>query len=101
MWYSANLLFRGSHHDQRSEEDLWLEQIVLIEASDADQARSVAQSLGRAGQHEYATTSGTVEWQFAQIERLCEIEGSPTHATELFWRFLRKSEVESLLTPFE
>jgi hypothetical protein len=101
MWYSANLLFRGSHRDYPSKEDLWLEQILLIEASDADKARTVALSSGRAGRHEYANTSDTVEWQFAQIERLCEIEGSPTHGTELFWRFLRKSEVESLLTPFD
>ncbi|HEV8436361.1 MAG TPA: DUF4288 domain-containing protein [Thermoanaerobaculia bacterium] len=101
MWYSASLLFRGSHHDRPSKEDLWLERIVLIEASDEDQARTIAQSLGKAGQHQYATSSSTVEWQFAQVERLCEIEGLPEHGAELFWRFLRQSEVESLLTPFD
>lgn len=46
--------------------------------------------------------SDTFRWVFVRYERVYQIEDeSLKTGTELFSRFLRDSEVKSLLTPFE
>jgi len=51
-----------------------------------------------------SNTSGnnTVLWRFVKVERVVEIcTDELINGTELFSRFLREKEVESLLTPFD
>jgi len=101
MWYSASLLFRAVHPTDRDSDWLWQDSIVLMNASDEEAARQRAEAIGRDHEHEYQTTSGTVRWEFVRVERLCEIEGELRDGTELFSRFLRESEAESLIKPFD
>lgn len=105
MWYSASLLFRATHDPALSKPPLWEESIVLIDATDEAQARAAAVLYAEAQQHQYlvdAASKETVKWEFERIERLHEIDAATlVHGVELFSRFLRDSEVASLLTPFE
>ena len=51
---------------------------------------------------EYTTSdSFKAAWKFHQVEGVCLIEDKIEDRVELFSRFLRQSEAESILTPFE
>ena len=105
MWYTASVLLEGDHQIEPALPSRWEEVIVLIEAESEEDARLAAESIGRSKEHEYyasAPKRHLVRWTFARVERVCAIE-EPTlkSGTELFSRFLRQNEVESLLTPFE
>ena len=47
------------------------------------------------------SNSSKVIWKFYKIERVFAIGECIEDGVELFSRFLRESEVESILTPFE
>ena len=105
MWYTACVLLEGNHQIEPALPSLWQEVLVLIEAESEEDARSAAESIGKSKEHEYYASEPErhlVRWVFARLERVCAVE-EPTlkSGTELFSRFLRQSEVESLLTPFE
>ena len=102
MWFSASLLFRSIHTVPDGVE-LWEESICLVEADTEAKALAKASAIGHREQVSYvARGEDTVTWEFVQVERVFEIEGGqPSDGVELFSRFLRKSEVESLLKPFE
>jgi hypothetical protein len=102
MWYAASLLFSGSHDFASDRAPLWEDSICLIEAQSEDAARAKADLLGRSKQHSHPIPGGTFTWTFHRTERVFAIEGERlAHGTEVFSRFLRDSEVASLLTPFE
>ncbi len=105
MWFTASLLFNGIHDMPATPPSLWEEVVVLISAESEEAAKSAAEVLGRRREHEYQVVSPfphLLKWQFSQVERVCQIEDSVlVHGAELFTRFLRASEVTSLLTPFE
>src|SRR5262245_23084046 len=101
MFYSASLLSRGVAPHRDKDECLWQDSIVLIEASSEEDALGKAKELGKSGEHEYVSaTNEHIEWVFVRVERVFEIGDSLSPGTELFSRFLRASEVSSLLTPF-
>jgi len=102
-WFSASILYRAVHSQPRSEPALWEERIVLLEAIDAEDAMSKAKRLGADGETSYAVSDvDAVVWSYDRVERVVEIDDDPPrHGTEVFSRFLRESEVTSLLTPFE
>ena len=102
MNFSVNLLFRGANKNAAIE-PLWEERIVLIKANGEEEARKKGETLGKKDEESYETVKGDiVTWQFFQVERVHLIENSEfKNGTELFTRFLRDSEVKSLLTPFE
>lgn len=100
MWYAISLLFVGVGAGEESA-PLWEERIVLIDAATEEEALATAQVLAKDGQHDYETISGPVRWEFRHVERLFAIEGQIKSGVEVFSRFLRDSEVKSLLTPFE
>ncbi len=83
--------------------NLWEEQLILITANDEEIARRKAAEIGNARNQEYVAANGVVvKWVFDRIERVHIIEAMElTEGTEVFSRFLRESEVKSLLTPFE
>jgi|SRR4026208_1661929 uncharacterized protein DUF4288 len=103
MWYAASLLFRGIHSIPTDQDDLWEESIRLIQASDENEAESKATLLGQASEVSYlAQGRDKVSWKFVQIERIFQIDDDPlTSGSEVFSRFLKSSEVASLLTSFK
>ena len=102
MWYSASLLFKGVHQTGEQGEPLWEESVRLIEAASDVEARAKAERIGSARRVSYRVEKGTLSWVFDRVERVFAIEGdSPVDGTEVFSRFLRDSEVKSLLTPFD
>ena len=101
--FSASLLFRSSHDDDRRESSLWEEAIILIEALNEVEAAVKAKEIGLTMQSSYVTLDSTsVTWLFFKVERIFELLDIPLqHGSELFSRHLRNSEVQSILTPFE
>jgi len=102
MWYSASLLFISEHVGHPQSEPLWEERIVLVQAEGPTAAEQKARQIGKRGEHEYLNKAGcVVRWVFKQVERVHLIDSTKLEdGTELFSRFLRDSEVKSLLVPF-
>ena len=100
MYYSANILFKSEGSD--TEEPLWEERILLVAALDELEAEEKARNYAIKNEVEYKVTgNASVVWKFYQIERVYLIDDELEDGAELFSRFLRNSEVESLLTPFD
>lgn len=104
MWFSASLLLKAAHEGEAQPEPLWEETIVLLQARDETDATVQAEQLGKSKEHEYEVAEPSrhlVKWKFVRVERVCSIDEEDLGSgTELFSRFLRSSEVASLLTPF-
>jgi Domain of unknown function (DUF4288) len=103
MWYTVSLLLKSRHLNQPSEQDwLWEESIVLVQAENEDDARRAGERIGKSKELEYVSATGDqVRWTFETIESVCEIlDDTITSGTEVFSRFLRNEEVDSILTPF-
>jgi hypothetical protein len=103
MWYTASLLFKNIHVGQPDDNCLWEESIVLLRADSEEEARHQAELLGKREEHEYVSATGDlVRSSFHGIESVHQIlDETLEPGTEVFARFLRSSEVESLLTPFK
>lgn len=102
MWYSVWLLMKGHSPARQPGEVLWEESIVLVQAESEDDAAVKAQSVGKAAETEYiSATDETIRWTLERIECVSQIGGAISTGAEVFSRFLRSSEVESLLTKFE
>ena len=99
MYYSVNLMYRSERGDSQS--PLWEERIILVSAIDEDEAKDKAEKHARENESEFTAADGVnIKWVFYQIERVFPIDGDIEDGVELFSRFLRQSEAESLLTPF-
>ncbi len=105
MWYTASLLFKGTHGIVPPPIPLWQQVIVLLEADSEADARSIAERIGQSRAHSYRVSTPephVLKWGFERIELLFLInEPQLTTGVEVFARFLRESEVESMLTPFD
>lgn len=107
-WYTANLLFKSNRIPSKGANPFWEERFLLIEADSEEGARTEATQIGKAAEHQYKVSGAEkgeppseLKWSFERIERVCEIEAQTlSNGTELFSRFLRDSEVRSILTPF-
>jgi hypothetical protein len=102
MWYTANLLFKGTYGADTNAEPLWEETIRLIEAESEEDAHGKAIQLSAQDETIFKNVNDqTVTWKFYTVERIFVIdEANLRHGIEIFSRFLRDSEVKSLLTPF-
>jgi hypothetical protein len=102
MWFTASLLFKAEHKGVEIQDPLWEEQIVLFQAEESSIAEARAAAYGKAQEHEYANMEGQlIRWVFKKVERVCSIETTAlADGTELFSRFLKDSEVQSLFVPF-
>lgn len=103
MWFSVSFLYRSEHTPDDDKEPRWLESIRLIDALSEEDAEAQAKQIARSDEHSYEVDSGvTVTWIFMSIERVFQIDStSLASGTEVFSRFLRSSEAESLLRPFD
>jgi hypothetical protein len=102
MWYSANLLFRSIHTPAESKQTVWEESVRLIQARTEVEAKHEAEKIGKSCAHSYEVEGGTVQWIFERVERLFAIADEDLRTgSEVFSRYLRDSEVKSILTPFE
>jgi len=101
MFYSVSLFFKGLHED--GTQKVWEERIILIDAEDESQVEKKAKSLANEYEVEYRTANGDLlKWVFVDIGSIFEIESSQIEGgVELFSRFIKESEAESLLAPFE
>ena len=105
MWYTASLLFKGVHEDRPAITPIWEEVIVLLDAESESAAKGIAERVGKSKEHAYSVShpdEHLLNWVFMQVEQVCSIDDDRLESgVELFSRFLRQSEVESLLTPFD
>ena len=75
---------------------------MLISAQSEAELRDKAEQVGNPSAQTYQMEDGLVVWNFERIERAYSIEKEELPSgTEVFSRFLRDSEVTSLLTPFD
>lgn len=104
MWYTGNLLFKAVHLNHADPDPVWEERIVLLEAVDESRAKDLAEGMGKEAEHQYHVSKAqndVVRWTFVKVQKVYPIEEERLRSgTELFSRFLRQAEVESLLTPF-
>jgi hypothetical protein len=101
MWFGVNLLYKSVHTPTDSKPTLWEESVRLIQAQTEVEARDEAERMGRSGEHTYEVEDGTVIWRFERIESVFSILDEELRSgSEVFSRFLKDSEVSSLLTPF-
>lgn len=101
MWYAASIFTKAESPNRPDSEALWEESIVLIKANSEAHARTVAEKIGRDSEVEYVgATDELISWRFIRVDRIQEIGEELKPNEEVFSRFLRASEAESLLTPF-
>ena len=104
QWFAANILFKSVHSSPQAVADtLWEESIRLVSAETLEDAHRKAELLGRSAEVSFdVNESDRVRWVFVKVERIFEIrDESFAHGLEVFSRFLRQSEVESILKPFD
>jgi hypothetical protein len=104
MWYGVSVWLEGCHEDGANLPSLWEEIVLLIQAETEAEARTLAGASAREREHDYRVSKPsrhTVRWTFREVARICEIEGQLGSGTEVFARFLKPSEVESLRTAFD
>jgi hypothetical protein len=100
-FYSASILSRSIRNNSVSSHDLWEESVILIRADTPEEAMEKATATGRSMGTTYEAIDGSmVTWEFFKVESVFEILDTIGEGAEIFSRFLRNSEVESLLTPF-
>ena len=103
MWFCVAALSVSEHPDGsvQPHERLWEEHFSLIVADTADEARAKAEKLARSEEGTYEAANGSsVSWEFKTVSTVYQLDGAPADGVEVFSRFLRDSEVQSLLTPF-
>ena len=87
---------------KRDSEPLWEERILLVEAESEDDATRKAETFAKSQEHSYSSNQGKrVDVKFDSVDRVYAIEDALEDGAELFSRFLRDSEVDSMKTPFD
>ena len=102
MIFSVALLFHISPVADPKVHYLWEEKIILVFSDSEETARVQGESIARKFELQYENAEGImVVSRFDCIERVCTVSEELTNGCELFSRFLRDSEVRSLLQPFD
>ncbi len=104
MYYSVSIFLKAIGKNGGPESiELWEERVYLILATDETDAKAKGEKLGKLGEHEYRSSEDrTIRWVFDCVNSVCEVgDERPSDGAELFSRFLRSSDVQSLKTPFE
>lgn len=99
MDYSVALVLRGKHESGRAA--LWEFVVLLVEASEEDEARAKAEQLAARYETDFRTVDGdTVSWRLEAVQKVALIDyGADRNGTELYSTFLTDSEARSILEP--
>jgi hypothetical protein len=101
MHFAVDVLFKSTKDGRVDDTCLWEEILYLIEASTQKEAEQKVQEQHAQSSHSYKNQAGQLlTWTFDRVYNSYPIEGLVSGA-ELMSRFLRASEVESMLTKFE
>jgi len=103
MWFCVSTLSLSEHPNgsEPSVEQVWEEHFFLIAANDTAEAKVKAERLAKSQQCTYEAANGSkVSWKFKFISKVFELDGEPADGTEVFSRFLKGSEVQSMQTSF-
>src|SRR6266849_2104231 len=87
MWYSVSILMKSVSSEVAGGALLWEETIILVAAKDESDARVKGEKI---------------RWTYDRVFKVFEINrGIIGDGTEVFSRFLRDSEVNSMSNPFD
>lgn len=102
-WFAVSIFFQGVYTPTSGVSDLWEERIVLVLAENSESATLEGERIGRASEFSYsAAAGGDIYWKYYKIERVHEIDAEILGSgVELFARFMKKSEVDSMFSPIE
>lgn len=102
-WYAVSCIWRAIRDDAPAPDDLCEEIILLVHARDPNEAATQACTLSERERMQYTAADGhQVSWAPLCVLGVHEIEkGELKSGAELFCRFMRLSEVESLQKRFE
>ena len=102
-WFAVEVFFRSIHPDSPGQHWLWEDRIVLFAADSEVRAAVKAEEYGRSSEVEYiAAHGGRCRWQFVRVGECQELESSMlADGVEVFSKFLKTEEVESITKPFE
>jgi hypothetical protein len=91
LWFAVRLLFE-------SNQSICEERIVLVRASDVDEAEQRAKKIAVSGEHEYANVAEeVVGWRFAEILDVIELlDKELIEGSEVYHHFLEPSEVDQI-----
>jgi hypothetical protein len=103
MWHWASLFFQSVHNDHPTASDYWEQQVIILQADSDEDAKVIAERIGKEKEHEYISMTGDrVKWVFRHVESISELfDQSLKPGSEVYSRFLRADEVRSLLQPIE
>jgi len=101
MWFSINTLYE--YVVEGESDNLWEEIIEVILADSEDKAKARIEKIGHSREHSYEGGNGDdVNVKYRGIERIFFIEDQKIESgTEVFTRFLKASEVKSILEKFD
>ena len=96
-WFSVGIFLRSVHEPpQPLDQEIWEECIFLVEADSATHAIEKAELKGKSLETTYETAAGdTTSWRFGHVDKVCAVPFL-ADGVEIFSRFLKRSEVESL-----
>lgn len=101
MWFGVSLLFRSSEPLDDQGARLFEERIVVLDAADEVEAWKKANGCGPSLEEQYVNAEGRqVAWTFERaVEVKAILEDQLGDGVEVFHRFLREDEVNSLMRP--
>lgn len=110
MRYLASIFFKStvqkdddSCADVKPKDGIWEETLFVVFAESEDSAISKANDIGRQESGvTYASENGTVVWEFVKVERVVPLDdGDLVDGREIFSRYLRPAEAQSILGKFD
>lgn len=107
MWYTACLLYKGTHITHVENPPLWEQSILLFQATSKLEAEEKAKNIGKSEEHEYFVEDGPSEdlkgilrWTFEWV-KVVDVGDEVKDGVEVFSTFLRNEAIDSFLKPFK
>jgi Domain of unknown function (DUF4288) len=101
-WYTASLFLEATHELESVPTRLWEQKIVLLRATDDDEAEAAAIRIGKDSEHEYLVAEPQehmLRWRFIAVESVYQVVGELEVGVELFSKLLGPNEAKILLEP--
>ena len=93
-WYSAKLVFESTINGVKEPNFLCEESIRVLLADSEEDARTRAEQIGRAAEHDYMNEAGeSVRWQFVSVLEVQDLsETDLQDGTEVFSKLFRQDD---------